>query len=121
MELEILQILEIVQGIQEVTDIINGNTENALIPTETLYVINSFADGEANTDVETTLEDIKDIFMYNEEYTVFEEMSSRLELIDARLDTEFTVLNEFYGFCGCTLLTVISLKFFSWLTNTFSP
>ncbi len=41
------------------------------------------------------------------------EISSRLELMDKRLDTEFTVLNYGIGAIGSVLLAYTSMKFMS--------
>lgn len=95
--------------------------EEALLPVETVEVINSLADGKVNTDVETSLEEIKNALMYNEDYTALQEISSRLEVIDTRLDTEFLLVNEFFGLVSTILLCFMSFKFFSWVSNTFSP
>lgn len=113
MEITLIDVLTAIETVQNVVDVINENTNDGL-PAE-------FTDGEANTDIEVYLSDINKALMYDEENTALYEISSRLELIDARLDTEFTVLNEFYGFCGCAILTIICIKFFSWVSNTFSP
>lgn len=118
----LLEVYEAVMAVKEVVDVIDEATKEA-VNEEAMEVIVAYGDNsdEPNTDVEQYLYDIKNALMYDEENTSLQEISARLEVIDTRLDTEFVVLNEFYGFCGCTLLTIVSIKFFSWLTNTFSP
>lgn len=124
MELEILEILETVRIIKEVADVINGNTDDGyLLPEETMDVLDKLDDNseEPNTDIEIYLSDIKNALMYDEEYTALQEISARLEVIDTRLDTEFLVLNECFGFISTVLICFVSFKFFSWISNTFSP
>lgn len=122
LELTLLEVYEAVMAVKEVVDVIDEATKEA-VNEEAMEVIVAYGDNsdEPNTDVEQYLYDIKNALMYDEENTSLQEISARLEVIDTRLDTEFVVLNEFYGLCGCTLLTIVSIKFFSWLTNTFSP
>lgn len=126
MELEILQILEIVQTIKEVSDVINDNTNDGyLLPDEAISTLEKLADNseEPNTDLEVYLSEIKSVLMYDEESNIssLQEISARLEVIDTRLDLEFLALNECFGFISTVLIVILSTKFFSWLMNTFSP
>ncbi|MBE6846167.1 MAG: hypothetical protein E7508_10810 [Ruminococcus sp.] len=113
MEITLFDVLTAIETVQEVVDVINENTNDGL-PAE-------FTDGEANTDLEVYLSDISNALMYDEENTALYEISSRLEVIDTRLDTEFLVLNECFGLISTVLLTFLSIKFFEWVSNTFSP
>lgn len=112
MEITLIDVLTAIETVQNVVDVINENTDN--LPAE-------FTDGEANTDIEVYLSEISNALMYDEENTALYEISSRLEVIDTRLDTEFLVLNECFEFISTVLLTFLSIKFFEWVSNTFSP
>lgn len=58
-------------------------------------LLKSFGNGETgDNDIESLLSNIKASLTYNEDYTALQEISSQLELIDTRLDTEFTVINS---------------------------
>lgn len=121
MEITLIEVFEAVTAVKEVVDVISGNTDGELIPQEVIDVLKSFGDSEqGNNDIEILLTDIKDSLMYNEDYTALQEISSRLELIDTRLDTEFTVINNGLGLIIASLISILSWKFFSWLMRIVS-
>ncbi len=121
MEITLIEVFEAVTAVKEVVDVISGNTDGELIPQEVIDVLKSFGDSEqGNNDIEILLTDIKDSLMYNEDYTALQEISSRLELIDTRLDTEFIVINNGLGLIIASLIAILSWKFFSWLMRIVS-
>lgn len=71
--------------------------------------VETFTDGNYGNN------DLERIFMYDENYTVFEEISSRLEVIDTRLDYTNRLLCDGFGFVQTFALVLISGKFFKWL------
>ena len=109
---EVITILEVYNAVQEVKQLI-GSDDTSL--STIVDLLDNSIDGEVNTDEERLLSEIKDTLMYNEDTTAIAEISSRLELIDARLDTEFTVLNYGIGVIGSVLLAYTSMKFMSWV------
>ena len=64
MEITLYEIWVLLSKIMEFME-----TDSDGIPAETLEVINSFADEKSNNDIETSLEDIKNALMYDEEQT----------------------------------------------------
>lgn len=121
MEITLIEVYEAVTAVKEVVDIISGNTDGELIPQEVTDVLKSFGDSEhGNNDIEILLTDIKDSLMYDDDYTSLQEISSRLELIDTRLDTEFVVINNGLGLIIASLIAILSWKFFSWLMRIVS-
>lgn len=91
------------------------------LPQEAIDVLLSFADDETgNNDIEKTLVEIKNSLQYDENYTALEEISSRLEVIDTRLDLEFEVLNFGISVIGTVALAYASGKFLSWIFRILS-
>lgn len=109
---EVITILEVYNAVQEVKELI-GSDDTSL--STIVDLLDNSIDGEVNTDEERLLSEIKDSLMYNEDTTAISEISSRLELMDKRLDTEFTVLNYGIGVIGSVLLAYTSMKFMSWV------
>lgn len=112
-----LEIWELLQTIKTVVDVIDENTQDTeVIPQEVVDVLQSFGDSEqGNNDIEALLSDIKSSLMYDEDNTALYELSSRLEVIDTRLDLEFEVLNFGISVIGSVLLATVSIKFLSWI------
>lgn len=69
--------------------------------------------------------DLEKIFIYKpydpsdetQVQTVFQEISSRLSLIDRRLDCTNEILTSGFGFIGAFCCCLIAMKFFGWLYN----
>jgi len=69
--------------------------------------------------------DLEQIFIYEpydpsdgtQVQTVFQELSSRLALIDRRLDCTNELLAQGFGFIGAFCVCIVSMKFFGWLYN----
>ena len=121
--MELAEIMELLESIKFVVDIIDENTngDTEIIPQDVIEVLESFGDDEhGNNDIEVLLSDIKNSLMYDEESTAIYELSSRLEVIDTRLDTEFTVINNCFGLIIASFITIISWKFFSWIMRLVS-
>lgn len=84
-------IVEVYQILTQIQELLSDDTE---LPAEVVDVLKTFGDGEnGNNDIEKTLVDIRDSLMYDEENTAIYELSSRLEVIDTRLDREFECIN----------------------------
>ena len=107
---EIITLLEVYNAVQEVKSLVADDDFSVLVD-----ILDDNLDGEINTDTEIILEDIKNSLQYDEDNTAFQELSSRMELIDARLDAEFEVLNFGIGVIGSVLLAYTSGKFLSWI------
>lgn len=72
-------------------------------------VLETLTDGElGNNDLET-------ILMYDDENSVYNELSSRLEVIDTRLDWTNQLLAEGFGFVWTGIVLYFSIRFFAWL------
>ena len=108
---EVITLLEVYNAVQEVKGLIDSDVDLSTV----IDLLDNSIDGEINTDEEKLLAEIRDSLMYNEDTTAIAEISSRLELIDARLDTEFEVLNYGIGVIGSVLLAYTSMKFLSWI------
>ncbi len=114
----LVEVYQAIQTVKEVLDVVNDNTDDGFFPVEVADVLMTLSDGESgNNDVEILLQDIKESLMYDEENTALYEISSRLELIDTRINTEFQLANSFFGFVASALLAILSCKFFSWVAN----
>ena len=117
----LVEVYEAIETVKEVLDVVNDNTDDGFFPVEVAETLMTLSDGETgNNDVEILLQDIQESLMYDDENTALYEISSRLELIDARLDTEFNALNEGVSFICTALLVMVVCKFFSWIMNLFS-
>lgn len=109
----VITIFDIVNAIKQA---FGGEDGVDLLPQEVADMLESLSDGEqGNNDIESLLVEIKDSLIYNEDYTAMQEISSRLELIDTRLDKEFEVLNGGISLIIVSLITIISWKFFGWI------
>ena len=108
---ELITILEVYNAVQEVKELIGSDTDLTTV----IDLLDNSIDGEINTDEEKLLVEIRDSLTYSEDVTALSEISSRLELIDTRLDTEFEVLNYGIGVIGSVLLAYTSMKFLSWI------
>lgn len=97
----VLDVKTLVDSKDDLSDLVNLLDDNS--------------DGQINTDTEKLLSEIKNSLQYNEDYTALQELSSRLELIDTRLDLEFECLNYGIGVIGSVLLAYTSMKFLSWI------
>lgn len=120
-----MEVVETVITITEIADLLSkifdSDGDGQIIPPEFAEVLNSFDNGEVgDNDIEILLDDIKSSLTYNEDYTALQEISSRLELIDTRLDTEFIVINNGLGLIIASLIAILSWKFFSWLMRIVS-
>lgn len=110
---EVVTILEVYNLCNEIKDFVSDDVD---LPTEVIEVLKTFGDGEnGNNDIEKTLVDIRDSLMYDEENTAIYELSSRLEVIDTRLDREFECINFGLGLISSTLLVMVAWRFLSWL------
>lgn len=119
--MEIIEVYEAVQAVKEVVDIINDNTDGQLIPQEVTDVLKTFGNNQTgDNDIEILLNDIKSSLMYDEKNTALYEISSRLEVIDTRLDKEFEVINRCFGVVIVGLITIVSWKFFGWIMRLVS-
>lgn len=106
-------IVEVYQILTQIQELLSDDTE---LPAEVVDVLKTFGDGEnGNNDIEKTLVDIRDSLMYDEENTAIYELSSRLEVIDTRLDREFECINFGLGLISSTLLVMVAWRFLSWL------
>lgn len=119
---EVVEILQVVKYIKDLFDKNgDGDFDGDLLPQEVTDVLKTLGDGEqGNNDVENILIEIKNSLMYNEEYTALSEISSRLELIDTRIDREFEVINTSFSFVITSIVALFSWKFFGWLMRLFS-
>lgn len=80
---------------------------------------------ELLTDGELGNNDLEKIFIYSpydpndptQVQTVFQEISSRLSLIDRRLDCTNEILTSGFSFIGAFCCCLVSMKFFGWLYN----
>lgn len=108
---EIITLLEVYNAVQEVKELVGSDTDLSTV----IDLLDNAIDGEINTDEEKLLVEIRDSLIYSEDCTALSEISSRLELIDTRLDTEFEVLNYGIGVIGSVLLAYTSMKFLSWI------
>lgn len=117
-----LQIIEAINAIKGLFDKnSDGSFDGELLPQEVTDLLVSLSDGEqGNNDIETLLVEIKDSLMYDDEYTALSEISSRLEVIDTRLDKEFEVINDGLGLILTALIAILAWKFFSWIMRLFS-
>ncbi len=108
---EVITILEVYNAVQEVKELIGSDTDLSTV----IDLLDNSIDGEINTDEEKLLVEIRDSLTYSGDVTALSEISSRLELIDTRLDTEFEALNYGIGVIGSVLLAYTSGKFLSWI------
>lgn len=108
MEISLLEVYTLVSEVKSLVEA--GNDFSELVD-----LLDDNIDGENTTDTEILLEDIKNSLQYDEDNTALQELSSRMELIDARLDAEFEVLNFGIGVIGSVLLAYTSGKFLSWI------
>lgn len=110
---EVVTILEVYNLCNEIKEFVSDDVD---LPVDVIEVLKTFGDGEnGNNDIEKTLVDIRDSLMYDNENTSLSEISSRLEVIDTRLDLEFECLNYGIGVIGSVLLAYTSMKFLSWI------
>lgn len=106
-------IVEVYQILTQIQELLSDDTE---LPAEVVDVLKTFGDGDnGNNDIEKTLVDIRDSLMYDEDNTAIYELSSRLEVIDTRLDREFECINFGLGLISSTLLVMVAWRFLSWL------
>ena len=105
-------VAEVYQLVSSVYDIVADKADEQVM----IDFVTSLSDGEkGNNDLELILTDIRDSLQYNEDYTALQELSSRMELIDTRLDLEFECLNFGIGVIDSVLLAYASMKFLSWI------
>lgn len=120
-----MEVVETVITISEIADLLSSIFDNdgdgQVIPPELVDVLDSFNNGETgDNDIEALLSDIKASLTYNEDYTALQEISSRLELIDKRIDEEAKTLNTSLSFVCAGIVTIVGWKFFSWLLRLVS-
>lgn len=108
---EVITILEVYNAVQEVKELVGADDDLSQL----VDILDNSLDGEMNTDTEILLSDIKNSLQFNEDVSALGEISSRLELIDTRLDLEFEALNFGIGVIGSVLLAYTSMKFLSWI------
>lgn len=123
--MEVTTALEIIEAINAIKGLFDKNSDGSfdceLLPQEITDLLVSLSDGEqGNNDIETLLVEIKDTLMYDDEYTALSEISSRLELIDTRLDKEFEVINLGFSFIITSIVALLSWKFFGWIIRLVS-
>lgn len=113
----VLELLNVVQMIKGIIDNDNdGNLDKELLPQEVTDLLVTMGDGEqGNNDIEATLVEIKESLMYNENYTALSEISSRLEVIDTRLDKGFEMISGGFSLVIVSFVTLLSWKFFGWI------
>lgn len=111
MEEGAITLLEVYNLLLDVQNLVNSKDDLSQL----VDLLDDNSDGQINTDSEKLLSDIKNSLQYNEDYTALQELSSRLELIDTRLDLEFECLNFGIGVIGSVLLSYTSMKFLSWI------
>ncbi len=76
---------------------------------EMVAAITTLTDGElGNNDLET-------ILMYDDENSVYTEISSKLDVIDTRLDWTNKLLSEGFSFVCTFAVLLVAGKFFNWL------
>lgn len=59
--------------------------------------------------------DLEQMLMYDKEHTSLAEISSRLEVIDKRLDFTNQLIIQGFGFVGTFAFVLLSVKIFAWL------
>lgn len=106
-----ITLLEVYTLVSEVKSLVEAGSDFS----ELVDLLDDNSDGDINTDTEILLQDIKNSLQYDEDYTALQELSSRLELIDTRLDLEFECLNFGIGVIGSCLLAYVSGRFLSWI------
>lgn len=111
MEETAITLLEVYNLVQDVKTLVDQKDDLSQL----VDLLEDNSDGQINTDTEKLLSEIKNSLQYNEDYTALQELSSRLELIDTRLDLEFECLNYGIGVIGSVLLAYTSMKFLSWI------
>lgn len=115
---ELMEVIETVITISEIADLLksifDSDGDGELIPQEVSDLLKSLSDGEHGNN------DLEKLLMYDDEHSALSEISSRLELIDTRLDTEFEVINNGMGLIIVSLITILSWKFFGWLIRLIS-
>lgn len=111
MEETAITLLEVYNLVQDVKTLVDQKDDLSQL----VDLLEDNSDGQINTDTEKLLSEIKNSLQYNEDYTALQELSSRLELIDTRLDLEFECLNYGIGVIGSVLLAYSSMKFLSWI------
>ena len=109
----VITIIDIVTAIKQAFGK-DGDGGIDLLPQEVVDLLESLSDGEQGNN------DIEKLLMYDDEHSALSEISSRLELIDTRLDKEFEVINNGLGFIASSLIALLSWKFFSWLMRLIS-
>lgn len=120
-----METVETVITIAEIAELLgslfDSDGDGQVIPQKAVDVLESFGNSEAgDNDIEILLNDIKASLMYDEKNTALYEISSRLEVIDTRLDKEFEVINRCLGVVIVGLVTIVSWKFFAWIMRLFS-
>lgn len=106
-----ISLFEVYTLVSEVKSLVETGSDFS----ELVDLLDDNTDGEINTDTEILLDEVKNSLQYNEDYTALQELSSRLEVIDTRLDLEFQCLNFGIGVIGSVLLSYVSGKFLSWV------
>ncbi len=109
---EIVTLLDVFNLCTTIHDFVSDDVD---LPQEVIDVLATFGDGEANNDIEISLEEIKNSLMYNEEYTALEEISSRLEVIDTRLDYGLTSISLGLSAIISAIYAYASWRFLQWI------
>lgn len=117
--------METVITIAEIAELLNNlfdsDGDGQIIPQEAVDVLESFGNSKAgDNDIEILLNDIKTSLMYDEENTALYEISSRLEVIDTRLDKGFEMISGAFSIVSTALVTLLCWKFFGWLMRLVS-
>lgn len=114
----------VLTAIEIATEIFNkfdSDGDGQVIPQEAVDVLESFGNSEAgDNDIEILLNDIKTSLMYDENNTAFYEISSRLEVIDTRLDKGFEMISGAFSIVSTALVTLLCWKFFGWIMRLVS-
>ncbi len=114
-------VLTAVEIATEIYNAFDKDGDGQIIPKEVIDVLVTLGNGQAgDNDVEALLTDIKASLMYDEENTALYEISSRLEVIDTRLDKEFQAINKGLGIIIVGLITIVVWKFFAWIMRLVS-
>lgn len=96
---DVALIAELISLITEIKDII-GDDDDPFA---------SLTDGELGNN------DLERVLMYDDDNTALSEISSRLEVIDKRLDCTNQLITEGFGFVCTFSLVILSVKIFAWL------
>lgn len=120
---EVMELVEVLSLLVRLIDTDGDNVPDNNYPSEILDLVSTLSDGEqGNNDIETILLEnlVYDDNLTDDKTSALSEVSQRLEVIDTRLDTEFTVLNYGLSVIMTVGVVTLSIKFFGWLSRLMS-